>query len=138
MKQTKRLIGCISTLEKVIHTRFFFLDSETKEINDVTYPLYKAIEVFNENAKAKRNSNEYAMLIPYEYQNGLVEYSFGCGLSHYLQENVFEALAQADSTIGFPLAECRLSMYVPSDVKDILEVTGVFDERIKDALLQRY
>ena len=78
------------------------------------------------------------MLIPYEYDNGLVEYSFGCGLSHYLQENVFEVLVQADGNIGFPLQECRMSMYVPTDVREILGVTGVFDERIKEALLKQY
>lgn len=137
MKQTKQLIGCISTLKDVIQTRYFFLDGETKEIEDVTYPLFTAIEAFNARAKAKRENGDYAMLIPYEYDNGLVEYSFGCGLSHYLQENLFEALVDADEQIGFPLQECRLSMYVPSDVRDILGVSGVFDERIKEALLKR-
>lgn len=138
MKQTKQLIGCISTLKNVIQTRYFYLDGETKEIKDVTYSLFNAIEAFNELAKAKRETGDYAMLIPYEYDNGLVEYSFGCGLSHYLQENLFEALVEADKTIGFPLQDCRLSMYTPSDIGDILGVTGVFDERIKEALLNRY
>lgn len=137
MKQTKQLIGCIATLKEEIQTRYFYMDSETKEIRDVTYPLFRAIEAFNQQANAKREAGSYAMLIPYEYDNGLVEYSFGCGLSHYLQENLFEALVQADSEISFPLQECRLSMYVPSDVRDILGVTGVFDERIKEALLNR-
>lgn len=138
MKQTKLLIGCISTLKEAIQTRYFYLDSETKEIQDVTYPLFTAIESFNELANAKRKTGAYAMVIPYEYDNGLVEYSFGCGLSHYLQENLFEELVQADGEIGFPLEACRMAMYVPNDVRHILGVSGVFDERIKEALVNRY
>jgi hypothetical protein len=133
------LVGCIDKLDKVIKTRYLYVNVETDEVKDVTLPLYQAIQAFNEKAKEARDAGRYAMMIPYEYNNGLVEYSFGCGLSHYLQADVFPLLTNAFSgDIGFPLNECRLDMYVPTDVKDILEVTGVFDENIITALLKRY
>lgn len=133
------LIGCIEKLDKVIETRYLYLNRETGEIKDVTLPLYQAIQAFNEASLAIRVTGDYAMMIPYDYSNGLVKYSFGCGLSHYLQPDVFAKLtSEFEGDIGFPLNECQLDMYVPSDVKDILNVTGVFDENIFNALVKRY
>lgn len=138
MKKENRLIGCIEKLGNEIHTRYLYMDGETKEVKDVTYSLFVAIEKFNEKARIKRKRGVYSMVIPYDYYKGLVQYSFGCGLSHYLQESVFAELEQVSGGLDFPLSSCRISMYVPSDVKDILNVSGVFDERIFGALKERY
>lgn len=138
MKQ-EFLIGCIEKLGNVIQTRYFYLNPETSEVKDVTLSLYTAIEAYNEKARIIRDAGGYAMLIPYEYKSGLVEYSFGCGLSHYLQANVFEELVVSVSgNINFPLTKCVLSMYTPSDVRDILGVNSVFSPVIGDALLKRF
>lgn len=138
MKQ-ELLVGCIQKLGNVIQTRYFYVNPNTSEVKDVTLSLYTAIEAFNRKAHEVRSKGGYAMIIPYEYKNGLVEYSFGCGLSHYLQANVFEELViSVNGDICFPLTKCVLSMYTPSDVKDILGVSSVFSEVMGEALLKRF
>lgn len=135
------LVGCINSMKVVgaIKTRFFYLSMETKEVRDVTRELSYAIDKFNEEAKKIRETGEYSMLIPYDYVDGLVEYSHGCGLSHYLQENVFERLEEVGKDIlTFPLMGCTLSMYTPSDVKNILGCVGSFDLNITDALREQF
>ena len=132
------LIGCIDKLDKVIKTRYFYLNRETGRVIDVTLPLYQSICAFNQAAQAKKDTGEYAMMIPYDYSNGMVKYSFGCGLSHYLQPNLFSLLiSEFEGDIGFPLNECQLAMYTPHDVRDLLKVTGVFDDNIFKALAKR-
>ncbi|MEK5209262.1 hypothetical protein [Psychrobacillus sp. FSL H8-0510] len=136
------LIGCINKLEQVIQTRYFYLNQETGAVKDVTLELCESIDSFNEAAREKRDNNEYALIIPYEYNLGMAQYSFGCGLSHYLQADQFILIERrhnaAGKTLSFPLFKCRISMYVPSDIKDILECTGVFDPSIQEALRARY
>ena len=133
------LVGCIQTLKNTIRTRFFFVDKSANEVRDVTLELCQRVDDFNKKAQAIRDTGEYAMLIPYSYNNGMAEYSFGCGLSHYLQENVFEDLVErSEKPFSFPLTDCRISMYVPSDVKSILSCKGVFDSGIEDALRERF
>ncbi|MFJ8528606.1 hypothetical protein [Bacillus sp. NPDC094106] len=79
------------------------------------------------------------MLIPYEYVNGLVEYSHGCGLAHYLQADVFKKLSEiGKDVLTFQLTDCILSMYTPSDIETILGCVGSFDLKIEDALKERY
>jgi hypothetical protein len=137
--QKHMLIGCIQTLNSVIRTRFFYVNQETSEIKDVTLELCNAIEDFNEHAKKIRDTGEYSMLIPYQYKNGMAEYSFGCGLSHYLQDSEFETIvSRSTKELSFPLVECRISMYTPSDVKHILSCRGVFDMNITQSLKERY
>ncbi|KXY50997.1 hypothetical protein AT268_31125 [Bacillus cereus] len=135
------LVGCINSMKVVgaIKTRFFYLSMETKEVRDVTRELSYAIDKFNEEAKKIRETGEYSMLIPYDYVDGLVEYSHGCGLSHYLQESVFERLTEVGKDIlTFPLMGCTLSMYTPADVKNILGCVGSFDLKITDALREQF
>lgn len=133
------LVGCIQTLNDTIQTRFFYVNKAENDVRDVTLELCKRVDDFNETTKAIRETGEYAMTIPYEYKNGMAEYSFGCGLSHYLQENVFGDLVERSTTaFTFPLTDCRIAMYTPSDVKDILSCKGVFDKGIEGALRERY
>lgn len=140
----KKLIGCIDTLEAVIKTRFFYVNSQTAEVRDVTLELCEAIESFNTVARKIRASakDAYSMIIPYEYKSGLAEYSFGCGLSHYLQDSELKEVevksANEGKTLSFPLSECTISMFTPDDVDNILECTNVFDYRINDALKARF
>lgn len=134
-----KLIGCIKTLKSVIRTRFFYINIERNEVRDVTLELCNSIEDFNKVARNIRDTGEYSMLIPYQYKNGLAEYSFGCGLAHYLQEEEFEKIvARSGKELSFPLEECKISMYTPSDVKHILSCRGVFDLNMTDSLKERY
>lgn len=133
------LVGCIQALNKTIKTRFFYVNPDNNELRDVTYELCNSIKDFNAIAQASRDNGTYSMLIPYTYKNGMAEYSFGCGLAHYLQEDVFEELAKRSvKELSFPLTDCRISMYTPSDVKSILSASGVFDVRIEDSLRGRF
>lgn len=137
--KNQTLVGCIQTLNSTIRTRFFYVSKEENEVRDVTLELCQHVDDFNEKAQAVRDTGEYAMLIPYSYNNGMAEYSFGCGLSHYLQENLFEVVVErSEKSFSFPLTNCRIDMYVPSDVKSILSCKGVFDSGIEDSLRKRY
>lgn len=135
------LVGCISSLNPIgkIKTRFFHLDSQTGDIKDVTLELCKVIKIFNEKAKQVRDTGAYAQLIPYDYKDGMASYSHGCGLTHYLHTDTFEELVKAqEKPLSFPLTECRISMFTPSDVKDILACKGVFDEKIESAIKEHH
>lgn len=143
MKQVKKLIGVIDSMKgSEIRTRFFYFDQETGEVQDVTHELCEAINQYNEVAHEIRRTGKYSMVIPYEYGYGLANYSFGCGLAHYLQEDVFEEVekrtAQAGNPLVFPLKECRISMFVPSDVKHILKCKGAFDGNMMNSLKEYY
>ncbi|WCK57286.1 hypothetical protein PP175_29285 (plasmid) [Aneurinibacillus sp. Ricciae_BoGa-3] len=136
----KHLIGCIEDITRSgrIKTRFFYIDSKTKEVRDVTLELCETIEQYNQKAERIRATGEYAMKIPYDYKKGMAEYSFGCGLSHYLQEDIFEDISKEATSLTFPLASCKLSMYTHSDVTDILECQSVFDGKIQKSLEMRF
>lgn len=137
----KKLVGCIDKLDSVIRTRFFYV-GENGEVRDVTLELCEAIHEFNIVTSELRSKGQDFMYIPYKYKYGLAEYSFGCGMSHYLQENTFELIeeryANTGKKLSFPLVECTISMYTPNDVKDILSCESVFDENITESLKERY
>jgi hypothetical protein len=123
------LIGCINNLTwKTIKTRWFLLNKESNKIEDVTGKLYKAINSFNKKAEEEiKQTGNYSLRIPYSYKNGLTGYSFGCGLSHYLENDVL-------SKLGFN--NCRIEMYTPKDIKYILKCTNVWDINIQESLLK--
>lgn len=138
MKNTM-LVGCIKTLTSVIRTRYFYVNTETGEVRDVTLELCNRIEDFNAHAKKIQDTGKYSMAIPYQFKNGLAVYSFGCGLSHYLQEEVLqEIVSKSSKTLSFPLEKCSISMYTPDDVKHILSCKGVFDIHIVESLKDRF
>ncbi len=137
----KKLVGCIKSLKAfgLIRTRFFFVDPENKIVKDVTEELCAAIRKFNAVAEEITKTGKYSMKIPFDFKNGIAEYSHGCGLSHYLQEREFPKLVErAGDTLSFPIQDCRISMYTPDDVKHILECKTVFDENIYESLKERY
>ncbi|WP_442637895.1 hypothetical protein [Rossellomorea marisflavi] len=130
------LVGCIEELDTTIRTKFIFLDKEKGEAKDVSLPLFYAIDRYNN----RPNDGSYYTRIPFQFNRGLVEYSFGCGLSHYLQENLFEDIEASLNgfDMTFPLSDCRLSMLTPSDLTGILEVKGVHDDGLLDAIKNFY
>lgn len=140
MNNTHVLIGCIEELEMTIKTRFVYLNRESGEVKDVTLPLYYAIEKYNKVAKETVPGAKYYTYIPYRFNDDLMEYSFGCGLSHYLNKRLFKDIEEnsIDFDMEFPLSECELSMYTPSDLRHILDVKHVFDEALFTALKERY
>jgi hypothetical protein len=130
------LIGCINKLMpmKGIETRFFHVSVEKGKVRDVTENLVEAIDKFNESASMKRKLG-----IPYEYKNGVACYSYGCGLSHYLQMDLFKDIQEvSEDILEFPIGECFLSMYTPADIENILECKGVFSKNIKVSLKEHY
>lgn len=141
-KNTRKLVGCIDTLTSVIRTRFFYVNVEEHEVRDVTMELCEAIDEYNQVAKDIRSTGDYSMMIPFEYRYGLAEYGFGCGLSHYLQEEEFERIvnrfAGSGRILSFPLVDCKISMFTPDDVQHILSCNGVFDQNMVESLKERY
>lgn len=136
MKNNNLLIGCIKSLTyKTIKTRWFYVNAETKEVKDITDELFQAIDSFNIVANEKRKTGEYSMVIPYYYKNGLTEYSFGCGLSHYLQADNLEKVEILSNGLSFPLSKCSIIMYTPDDIKNILYCKNAFDIDIKESLI---
>ncbi|EQB4341421.1 hypothetical protein ACYJ2U_001805 [Clostridium botulinum] len=133
----KKLIGCINTLTwKTIKTRWFYLDKENNICKDITKELTLTIDNFNDNQNLKsKQTNSYFVEIPYKYKNGLTEYSFGCGLSHYLQENLFKDLSDKN-ILSFNLEECKLDMFCPKDIKHILKCENAWSIDIEEALLK--
>lgn len=112
-----KLVGTIKSINKTIKTRFFYVDENGQR--DVTLEVCEAIEEYNEKARDLIKQGEYSLIIPIEYKKGLADYSFGCGLTHYLQESEFENLSPYVKS--FPLDKCKLHVFTPSDVKDILK-----------------
>lgn len=107
----KKLIGCINNKSwKVIKTRFFLIDGN--KIEDVTEKICKKV---NE----EKISN-------FKFNNGLANYHFGCGLSHYLQDDNLDKIG-LDNTI--------IEMFTLNDVKSILNCKTVFDEDIRTNIL---
>ncbi|NFF77670.1 hypothetical protein FCV38_11925 [Clostridium sporogenes] len=132
-----KLIGCINNSScKVIKTRWFYLDNKNNTCKDVTKELFLTINKFNK--KQKQIKDTYHVLnIPYEYKNGLTEYSFGCGLSHYLQEYVFEELKKVgENILSFDLTEIRLQMLTKNDINNILNCKNSWDLNIEKSLIE--
>lgn len=100
-----------------IKTRFFHINEFGYQ--DVTYELCEGIKKYNSNAYQIIETGEYSLVIPIEYKNGLADYSFGCGLTHYLQESEF--LNLSNYIEEFSLETCKLVVFTPDDVKNILD-----------------
>lgn len=134
------LVGCINGIQSnIFSTRFFYVNPANKEARDVTEELCHGIADFNTQANLVNRNGGYAMTIPYTYKDGMARYSFGCGLTHYLQENMFDSISMAtDYMMSFPLSECRLAALTLEDVKNILEVEDVWDIEIIPALKSYY
>ena len=110
------LVGCINNKlgsSSKIRTRFFLL--ENNNIQDVT-----------ENICNKVNESKISN---FKFDKGLANYSFGCGLSHYLNnENI--------SQIGFK--DCTIEMLTLNDIKQLLKCKNVFDINISEAVKEFY
>jgi len=112
------------------------MDTENNVCKDVTEKLFSTIDKFNNEHRKIKESGKYALIIPYNYKNGLTEYSFGCGLSHYLQSDLFEELQKCGKNIlDFNLTECVINMFTKDDMKHILKCKSVWDLNITEALL---
>lgn len=111
----KYLVGCINNDMKrsnTIKTRFFLVDNN--KIKDVTQELCEG-------------SKE---ITTYKYNKGLANYPFGCGLSHYLQNN------NLNKVKGLNLKDAEIMMLTLNDLKHILKVKNAFDSKIETNLLQ--
>lgn len=112
----KILIGCINNnlgRSNTIKTRFFTLDDAG--LKDVTEDICCGVN-------AKKISN-------FKYNKGLANYSFGCGLSHYLQNDNLNLIG---------LNGYKIEMFTLKDIKHILKCKNAFDDNIKIALNKYY
>lgn len=115
-----KLVGCIKTLTwNTIKTKWYYIDEELNTIKDVSTELFQTIEKFNKDQKnIAKDTGKYAMQIPYSYtKDGYTKYSFGCGLSHYLQQDLFSKLKEVGKELSFDIGKCILQMYTPKDLK---------------------
>ena len=136
------LIGCMfSRSWEQIKTRFIFLNIQSGEIKDVTKELVDAINKYDENGKKlKKETGRYYLPIPYVYnaKKGLAVYPYGSGNTHYLENDCFADIVKAANDIlTFPLETCRIIVYAPEDINNILECEDAFDKNIEEALLER-
>lgn len=128
----KKLVACIKTLgTRTIKTRFVLVDTKTEECTDVNVALYEAIKKRGEEIKKQ---GKYATPVLYEYKEPYMVYSFGCGLTHYLEDDILEELAKYDSLFE----GATVSALTPNDLKHILGVKNADDERLKEAVLKYY
>lgn len=134
------LVGCINGIHNsIFSTRFFYVSPADREVRDVTKELCVAISEYNIQADLVNRNGGYAMTIPYTFKNKMAYYSFGCGLTHYLQENMFESINMAtDYMMSFPLSDCRLAALTADDLKNILNVDNVWDIDLIPALKSYY
>lgn len=130
----KKLIGCIDTLTfKTIKTRWFYFDAETNIVKDITSELCHAIKKFNERAeKSRDNETDYVFKIPYVYIHGLSKYSFGSGLSNYLQNEHLYDLAKLGK-FDFDISDCIISMFTKADLRNH-GIKTVWQEDIADRI----
>lgn len=111
----KYLIGCINNDLKrsnTIKTRFFLL--EGTQIKDITQKLCAGTKE----------------ITTYKYNKGLANYPFGCGLSHYLQND------NLNKVKGLNLKGFDIMMFTLNDLKTILKVKDAFDNNIEKSLLE--
>lgn len=111
----KVLVGLIKNdlrRTNLINTRFFLVDEEQRSCDDVTFKIVNGV---NQSGIAN-----------FKYKNGLAVYSFGCGLSHYLNNSNLKDIKTLN------LSDCKLEMFTIKDVKNIFETKDVFDITLKD------
>lgn len=109
----------------------FFLATDN-DIEDVTAKLYNGINSYNESCRDELSKGRHKLIIPYRFKDGYMLYSFGCGLTHYLQDDNFEELN--DYVKGFSLINAKLTVLTPSDFKMLFKKT-VSDSTIESDLL---
>lgn len=134
------LIACIDSVKKgTIHARFFHIDGGKGAISDVTKELCSLIDEYNEQAKVGERHGQYVMKIPYTYKNNLATYSYGCGWTHYLLDNMLPNIAFAnDNRASFPIERCRITSLTKDDIFNLLNVKSVFHKDIEEGLLKYY
>lgn len=118
-----KLVAVLETLTfKTIKAKFYLVG---EKVENVTEDLYAGVQEYNKIATTK---------IPYSLKNGVITYSFGCGLTHYLQQS---NLLQINMYTESDLSNASLSVLTPDDCKNILKVTAKSDE-IQNKLLEYY
>ncbi|HHT7008826.1 TPA: hypothetical protein ACTZ3A_001397 [Bacillus cereus] len=131
------LIGCINEIGngyKATKIRFFYISFESNLIKDVTKELFELYSLFNRSTKAIRKLTKADIYMPYQYEEGLLVLGYG---TEFLTEEILKDLALIGNEIlTFPLKLCRVNMYPPSSVRDILGCEDVFDLKIEDALMR--
>lgn len=96
-----------------IVTRFFNITDEG--IVDVTEALYRGISEYNEVCRDVLLEGGYKQIIPFRFKDGYIRYSFGCGLTHYFQQDQFEELSEY--VTEFDLNNATMSVLTPDDFK---------------------
>ena len=115
--ENKKLYAVIKTSTKTIKSKWFTV--ENGQVKDVTTDLF--LDVVNYN-----NDVNTFTKIPYSFKDGFITYSFGCGLTHYLQDGNLEEVTTLDvnsisvfTTTDFTMFDIKKSQ---KDWKQALEI----------------
>ena len=130
-KQPNLLVACIKKLKSDIESRFMLVDLDEGMCKDVTMELCHAIE---ERAEVIKGLDGYHTPIPYEFKSPYAVYRFGCGLTHYLEEDTLQELAEYNPMFD----NVKLKALTPNDLKHILGVKNADDRDLVEALIKYY
>ena len=102
----KEIYAVVNVYTKTIKSKWYV--REGNEVRDVTLDVWLAVFDYNEESVRMNRS-----IIPYEYRNDYLYYSFGCGLTHYLNDrNVNEVLGEMN-------VEC-IRVYTPREFQELV------------------
>jgi hypothetical protein len=103
MRTENTIFAVMDVTFKDIKSKWFIVEDD--QLINVTSEVFEAVQEYNETA---------SLVIPYRYKNNHIVYSFGCGLTHYLQsDNVSEVLT------GFNVD--HISVYTKEDIENFYE-----------------
>lgn len=119
----------MSTLYAVVNPKGNTIKSKWYKVvdgnlEDVTLQLFSSVKDYNKSIQGLRKTS-----IPYDYANGYITYSFGCGLTHYLQNSNVGDVTQSDIKDINVWTVSDLKMYTKgndweNDLKKALQLRG--------------
>lgn len=119
----KELIAVIRerSASKGFRTDFYYSDGQT--ITGVNKLLGEMVTNFNRSQeRIEKETGSYQTKIPYQSDgHQSIEYAFGCGNTHYLQQSLFEDISKVSSGYlkVFPLNEIQseIVVFAPDEVE---------------------
>ena len=113
----KKIYAVVKTSTKTIKSKGFIV--ENGKVKDVTTELFLDVQNYN-------NKEGTFTKIPYSFKDSFITYSFGCGLTHYLQNSNLKELTTLNvdtisvfTTTDFTMFDIKKSQ---KDWKQALEI----------------
>lgn len=124
MKTSKTLVACINNLtSSVIKAKFVLVNRENGTVEDVTSELFDTMQ--------QANTNYFNA---FKLKGSMLHYAFGCGLTHYLQNDTIEFLVKENEMFN----NCNVEALTPNDLKNILGVKNANDPNLLNAVRDYY